>query len=245
MSLGNNISFLRKQKKLTQEQFAETMNVTRQTISRWESDEAIPELDTLIEICTFFSCKLDELVRSDMSTKDEIYSEVTIRRLPAFRMARYVMISPNPEDDVQYYMKNWGEKSGLLTEHPDAKLIGWDFPFVSQEQQTRFGLHGYAAAYVLPEDFTTDCGGVEYSDNNEANYAVITVTDPFVQPFERIPTGYKHIMEYMQANNFKDKIADDVLGCFEYEYEKDGICYMDIFIHTEAVTKADAYSSFG
>ena len=73
MSLGNNISFLRKQKKLTQEQFAETMNVTRQTISRWESDEATPELDTLIEICTFFSCKLDELVRSDMSAKDEIY----------------------------------------------------------------------------------------------------------------------------------------------------------------------------
>ncbi len=36
MSLGNNISFLRKQKKLTQEQFADKVNVTRQTVSRWK-----------------------------------------------------------------------------------------------------------------------------------------------------------------------------------------------------------------
>ena len=43
-----------------------------------------------------------------MSSKNEIYSEVEIRKVPAFKMARYVMISPNPEDDVQNYMKNWG-----------------------------------------------------------------------------------------------------------------------------------------
>ena len=42
MSLGNNISFLRKQKKLTQEQLADQLNVTRQTVSRWEADEVIP-----------------------------------------------------------------------------------------------------------------------------------------------------------------------------------------------------------
>ena len=53
MSLGSNISFLRKQK-LTQEQFSERMNVTRQTVSRWESDEVIPELDRLIEMCSLF-----------------------------------------------------------------------------------------------------------------------------------------------------------------------------------------------
>ena len=39
MSLGNNISFLRKQKKLTQEQLADRMSVTRQTVSRWEAED--------------------------------------------------------------------------------------------------------------------------------------------------------------------------------------------------------------
>ena len=49
MNLGRNISYLRKQKKWTQEQFAEEMNVTRQTVSRWESDEITPELSAIIE----------------------------------------------------------------------------------------------------------------------------------------------------------------------------------------------------
>lgn len=51
MSLGNNIGFLRKQKRLTQEQLADQMSVTRQTVSRWESDEVVPELNKLVEMC--------------------------------------------------------------------------------------------------------------------------------------------------------------------------------------------------
>lgn len=140
MSLGTNIQYLRKLNKLTQEQFAEKMNITRQTVSRWEADEVIPELSKLVEICSAFLCKLDELVRENMSSKNEIYSEVKVRKMPAFKMARYVMISPNPESDVQNYMMNWGKASGLVAADPNAKLIGWDFPFVSQELQSRFGL---------------------------------------------------------------------------------------------------------
>jgi transcriptional regulator with XRE-family HTH domain len=244
MSLGTNIQYLRKLNKLTQEQFAEKMNITRQTVSRWESDEVTPELNKLIEMCSIFSCKLDELVREDMSSKGEIYSEVTIRKVPAFKMARYVMISPDPESDVQNYMQNWGKISGLLAADPNTKLIGWDFPFVTQEQQTRFGLHGYIAAYVLPEGFETNCPGVEYAQNKEAKYAVITVTEPMIQPFERIPGGYKCIMEFLQANHFKEKVSDDIISCFEHEYEKDGVAYMDIYVHATSVTNADAFSAY-
>jgi len=244
MSLGTNIQYLRKLNKLTQEQFAEKMNITRQTVSRWEADEVTPELSKLVEVCSVFSCKLDELIRENMTSKDEIYSEVEIRKVPAFRMARYVMISPNPEEDVQNYLKNWSKISGLAAADRNAKLIGWDFPFVSQELQTRFGLHGYVAAYVLPEGFQTNCPGVEYAQNKEAEYAVITVKEPMVRPFERIPTGYKCIMKFLQANNFKDKICDDIIGCFEFEYEKDGVNYMDIYVHAASVTKVDAYSTF-
>lgn len=234
MSLGNNISFLRMQRKLTQEQLAEMMSVTRQTVSRWESDDVTPDLNKLTEMCAVFSCKLDDLVLGDMSARNKIYSEVEIRKVPAFRIAKYVMISPEPESDVQNYMKSWGMKSGLLAAYPDVKLIGWDFPYVSQEQQMRFGLHGYAAGYILPDDFQTSCAGVEYCSNPEAEYAVITVTEPFVQPFERIPVGYKHIMDYLNENVDVDKPSDDILGCFEYEYEKDGVVYMDIYVYVRS-----------
>ena len=230
MSLGKNIQYLRKMNKLKQDQLAEKMGVSRQTISRWESDEVTPELPKLVEMCSLFSCNMDELVRGDLTSKGEIYSEVTIQKEQAFRMAKYAIISQEPEDDVLTHMKNWAEKSGLLAADPKAKRIGWDFPFVSQEQSMRFGMHGYAAAYVLPDGFRTNCEGVEYCDNKEASYAVITVKDPMVQPFERIPVGYKHIMEYLDANNIKGRQDDNVLGCFEYEYEKDGTGYMEIYI---------------
>lgn len=244
MSLGTNISYLRKQKKLTQEQLAEKMNVTRQTISRWEADEVIPELVKLVDMCSIFACKLDALVREELSTQSEIYSEIQIKRVAPFKMASYVIISPNPEDDVNGYMERWAINSGLKTAYPDAVLIGWDFPFVSPEQQNRFGMHGYAAAYIIPEGFKTDCPGVQYSENIEADYAVITITEPFVQAFERIPNAYKMIMEYLQANNFKERQQDNILSCFEYVYKKNDVTYMDVYIHVDGVTKVDAFSQF-
>ena len=244
MSLGSNICFLRKQKKYTQEQFAEKMGVTRQTISRWESDEVVPELAKLIEISDFFTCRLDTLVKEDLSDPGEIYSKIQIIRVAPFRMARYVMISPNPESDVNEYMEKWAGNSGLKAANPNARVIGWDFPFVSQEQQNRFGMHGYVAACILPEGFETECPGVEYAENAEADYAMITIKEPFIQPFERIPNAYKIIMEYLQANNFKEKQQDNIVGCFEHEYEENGIVYMDVYIHVDGVTKVDAFSKF-
>lgn len=245
MSLGNNIGFLRKQKKLTQEQLADRMSVSRQTVSRWESDEVVPELDRLVEMCGIFACKLDALVREDLSRQSEIYSEISIKRIAPFKMAAYVIISADPESDALGHMERWAESSGLKRVCPEAKLIGWDFPFVSQEQQNRFGLHGYVAACVLPEDFRTDCPGVTFTENKEADYAVLTIREPFVQPFERIPNGYKLIMEYLQANHFKESSHDNVISCFEYEYKKEDVTYMDVFVHVDGAAKAEAFSMYG
>lgn len=220
------------------------MSVTRQTVSRWESDEVVPELDRLVELCGIFACKLDTLVREELSDQGGIYSEVRIKRVAPFKMASYVIISQDPESDAMGHMERWAENSGLKKLCPDAKLIGWDFPFVTQEQQNRFGLHGYVAACVIPDDFRTDCPGVNYMENKEADYGVITIKEPFIQPFERIPNAYKLIMEYFQANNFKEKNQENIISCFEYEYQKNDITYMDVYIHADGVTKVDAFSTF-
>lgn len=153
MSLGTNISYLRKQKKITQEQFAEIMNVTRQTVSRWESDEITPELSKLVNMSELFACKLDALVKEELTVQKEIYSSIQIKRIRPFKMASYVMISPDPESDALGYMERWAGNSGLKSAVSQVKYIGWDFPFVSQEQQNRFGLHGYVAACIIPDGF--------------------------------------------------------------------------------------------
>ena len=203
-----------------------------------------PELPKLIELCDLFSCRLDELVREDMFADSDIFSPVEIRHVGSFRMGRHLIVSPNPEDDVQSYVESWARRCGLLDFKPDAVRIGWDWPYVSPEQQNRFNLRGYVAAYVLPEGFATDCPGVEFADQAAADYAVITITEPHVAPFARIPKAYHKLMECLQANGFKEKPKEDVLSCFELEYKKDGMQYMDVYIHVDSVARTESFTSF-
>ena len=88
MRLGENIQYLRKQKKITQEQLAEKMDVSRQTVSRWESDEVTPELGKIVELSELFCCRLDALVRENLRLREDIYSDIEIRRVKPFTMAR-------------------------------------------------------------------------------------------------------------------------------------------------------------
>ncbi len=161
---------------------------------------------------------------------DQVYSEVVQKRVERFKMARYVIISPNPEDDVIAYMEKWAKMSGLL-QRPDyvPKRIGWDFPFVSKQQQEKFGLRGYVCAYVIPEDFEPACPGAELAYQAADDYAAITVTDPFEAPFERIPAGYRRIFECIRQKGLEARNYDGRI-CFEEVYEKDGVTYMDIYV---------------
>lgn len=245
MKLGTNLQYLRKlHGSMTQEKLAERLNVTRQTVSRWETGEAYPELDTLLELSRLFSVTVDALLKEDLAPQADYFSPVTVVTFPAFTLARYVIISPQPENDVQAYLDRWADASGLYDIEPHPRQIGWDFPFVSMEQQNRFGLRGYAAGWLLPGDFDPRCPGVELYRQETAQYAKITVCDPFRAAFDRIPKGYQRILEFLGANGFKENHGTEFLGCFEEVYEKDGITYMDIFIHADCVGKGNLHTDF-
>ena len=245
MKLGTNLQYLRKlHGSMTQEKLAEQMGVSRQTVSKWETGEAYPELDKLMELSRLFSCTLDALLKEDLAPQADYYSPVTVVTVPAFSLGRYVIISPQPENDVQMYLDNWAKWSGLYEHTPKPRQIGWDFPFVSMEQQNRFGLRGYVAGWILPEGFEPKCPGVEVYKQATAQYAKITVTDPFRAAFDRIPKGYQRILEYLGANGFKENHGTEFLGCFEEVYEADGVTYMDIYIHADHVSKWNLHTDF-
>lgn len=245
MKLGANLQYLRKlHGNMTQEKLAERMGVSRQTISKWETDEAIPDVEKLIELSRVFSCTLDALLKENMAPQADYYSPVSIVTVPALTLGRYVIISPQPENDVQMYLDNWAKWSGLYEHIPKPRQLGWDFPFVSMEQQNRFGLRGYVAGWILPEDFKPKCPGVEIYQQKESRYAKITVHDPFQAAFDRIPKGYQRILEYLGANGFKENHGTEFLGCFEEVYEKDGETYMDIYIHADCVAKGNLHTDF-
>lgn len=245
MKLGTNLQYLRRLNgNMTQERLADQMGVSRQTVSKWETEEAVPELDKLIELSKLFSCTIDALLKEDLEPQEGYYSPVSIVTVPSFTLARYVMISPQPENDVQMYLDNWAKISGLYEYEPRPRQIGWDFPFVSMEQQNRFGLRGYVAGWILPDGFEPRCPGTESYTQPEALYAKITVQDPFQSAFERIPKGYQRVLEYLGANGFKEKHGIEFLGCFEEVYEKDGVTYMDIYVHADCVGKGNLHTDF-
>ncbi len=66
MSLAENLQFLRAREGLTQEQLAERLDVSRQSISKWESSASFPEMDTLIKLCDMFHTDMDTLLRGSV-----------------------------------------------------------------------------------------------------------------------------------------------------------------------------------
>lgn len=67
MSFRANLQYLRAQRNMPQEQLAMLLGVSRQAISKWESEKAYPEMDKLLMICDLFGCTLGDLVLGDVS----------------------------------------------------------------------------------------------------------------------------------------------------------------------------------
>lgn len=67
MTLGDKLAKLRKDNNYTQEQLADILDVSRQSVSRWESNMAIPETDKLIKIGELFNCSMDYLLKDDVN----------------------------------------------------------------------------------------------------------------------------------------------------------------------------------
>ncbi len=72
MRTGEKIAFLRKKKGYTQEQMAEILEVSRQSVSRWEIDAAFPETEKLIKLSRLLECSVDYLLNE---SEREVFDE--------------------------------------------------------------------------------------------------------------------------------------------------------------------------
>ena len=70
IKIGGFIKELRKEKGFTQEQFAEKFNVSRRTVSRWETGSNLPDLDILIEMADYYDIELRELLDGERKSKE-------------------------------------------------------------------------------------------------------------------------------------------------------------------------------
>ena len=86
--MNNRIKQFRLKSKLTQQQLADLMDVTRQAVTRWESGTVEPSTENLISLAQIFDCSVDELICNDLVTPKEkiIIKEVLVKeeKKPSF-----------------------------------------------------------------------------------------------------------------------------------------------------------------
>lgn len=71
MAFGERLQEVRKRSGLTQEEFAEQLQVSRQSVSRWESGRGYPEMEKIIFICNRYGVTMDELFKEEVPTPGE------------------------------------------------------------------------------------------------------------------------------------------------------------------------------
>ena len=74
MSLGERLLELRKKQGLSQEEVADKLNVSRQTISKWETDSSTPDFDKIIPICELYNISSNELLSGEKEEKKDVSS---------------------------------------------------------------------------------------------------------------------------------------------------------------------------
>ncbi len=209
MNLGNNLQYLRRlRKNMTQETLAEQLGVSRQTVSKWEMNAALPEIDKAIELCKIFNCSLDSLFREEMDKRSDAYSNLRLEEVEEFQYVEYTVISAEPERDALERVYKLAEEHGVN----NPKVIGWDFPHVSAEQINVHHMHGYTAAWILPKEISAE--GLTVKKQSKHKYAAIHIDKPFDNPFVTIPGAYRTLDYYMRVNGLSHT-ENGVIPCFE------------------------------
>lgn len=81
MNLADNLKKIRKENNISQEQLAEQLGVSRQSVSKWESGSAYPEMDKLLQIAKLFNVNIDDLLNQDIKeVNNEKQSKLAINK---------------------------------------------------------------------------------------------------------------------------------------------------------------------
>lgn len=137
MTLGDKISKLRKDNNYTQEQMADVLGVSRQAVSKWESNLTYPETDKLIRICKLFNCTTDYLllenetfikekqkaVNSHTPSTDQIFihSPITNNLVSCIKVTVSPVLYPTKKQPK--YLLLGVDKVTILGEHKTK--LGW------------------------------------------------------------------------------------------------------------------------
>ena len=92
MNFGEKIYELRTKKNLSQGDLADRLDVSRQSVSKWENNTAVPDLDKLIKLCDVFEISLDELTGREKIERDIVLVEAQKSTITPNKVAGFVFL---------------------------------------------------------------------------------------------------------------------------------------------------------
>lgn len=85
MTIGERIKELRKNKNISQDQFADDINVSRQSVSNWEKDIVSPDIESVKMICDYFNISMDYLITGKEDNKKTVkWKLIILKMIPLF-----------------------------------------------------------------------------------------------------------------------------------------------------------------
>lgn len=84
MTTGEKLALFRKKHGMTQEELSEALDVSRQSVSRWELDAAFPETEKLIKLSGLFGCSIDFLLHEEIQEGEKEKTEASIKEYYTF-----------------------------------------------------------------------------------------------------------------------------------------------------------------
>lgn len=139
MSLGNHLFAARKKKGMAQEAVAEVLGVSRQTISKWELDETIPDIYQAKKLANLYGMSVDELIEIDIGVK-EIQDMVE-------------KISEKESEKIDW-TKVWSKKYPILSTYQnevDISLYAVELIRLLEDLQKKYGYNDVDALLVLKD----------------------------------------------------------------------------------------------
>ncbi|WP_310831732.1 helix-turn-helix domain-containing protein [Paenibacillus pedocola] len=154
-------------------------------------------------------------------------SDVTINSLDAMDVVSGVRISSNPEDEVIAAVTGWANNSGIKA---GSRQFGFDVPVDDEDQKK--GLRGYEYWVVVEKQPEALEPELRYKHVEGCKYAVLRITEPMIDPFERIPLGWKKLAGWVNSKGYKTS-CDHERFWLEEKLEVGDSVYMDLYFPIE------------
>ena len=93
MNIGDKLLELRKKKGYSQEEAADKLGVTRQTISKWETEQSSPDFDKIVPICELYDISTEELLRGiKTESTDSVEKDIHGKKRSALTVAISILL---------------------------------------------------------------------------------------------------------------------------------------------------------